>query len=232
MTGSTGIQVIVFAPSGREDRGVCLDSVNQSAASGVQHNDGIHASFTVAVILRAAPVWLRPLCRLAHLPQRQMGHYENSPTVTQTHRKGALKGHVCTALLLKPLTIAIWSRRFPHLPVGNVDGSAEHDPLDHLAAGRRGQRARVAIVAPQRGREQILQDERLQNRLFLYGGEVRGQRSHLQSKLWQPPTAVTQVSSSQTDSINSHEYLVLKYQNWPPGGGGIALALITALYQI
>lgn len=83
-----------------------------------------------------------------------------------------------------------------HLLVGDVDGSAEHDPLHHLAAGRRGQRARVAIVAPQRGREQILQDERLQHRLFLCVGEVRGQCSRLQSKLWRPP-------SEQRDSRDS-----------------------------
>lgn len=83
-----------------------------------------------------------------------------------------------------------------HLFVGDVDGSAEHDPLHHLAAGRRGQRARVAIVAPQRGREQILQDERLQHRLFLCAGEVRGQCSRLRSKLWRPP-------SEQRDSRDS-----------------------------
>lgn len=82
------------APNGRKDRrvlGVRQDSVNQSAASGVQHNDGHHASFTVAVIVCAAPVWLLPPCRLAHSPQRQMGHYENSPTMTQTHPRGRFR---------------------------------------------------------------------------------------------------------------------------------------------
>lgn len=66
-----------------------------------------------------------------------------------------------------------------HLFVGQVDGSAENDPLHHLAAGWRGQRARVAVIAPQRGREQVPQDKWLQDRLLLCVGEVKGQRSEV-----------------------------------------------------
>lgn len=99
-------------------------------------------------------------------PDRMVGH-----GVTQGGASGSYL-HIFTAILA---ATAQTSQPVSHLLVGDVDGSAEHDPLHHLAAGRRGQRARVAIVAPQRGREQILQDERLQNSLFLCAGDIRGQ---------------------------------------------------------
>ncbi len=55
-----------------------------------------------------------------------------------------------------------------HLFVGDIDRSAEDDPLYHLTAGRSGQRAGVAIVTSQRGRQQVLQHKWLQHSLFFY----------------------------------------------------------------
>lgn len=60
-----------------------------------------------------------------------------------------------------------------HLFVGDIDRSAEDDPLHHLAAGRCGQRAGVAVVASQWGWQQVLQHKRLQDSLFFYMREGR-----------------------------------------------------------
>lgn len=57
-----------------------------------------------------------------------------------------------------------------HLLVRQIDGLTEDDPLHHLAAGWCGQRACVAVVAPQRWREEVPQDEGLQRGLLLCGG--------------------------------------------------------------
>ena len=60
-----------------------------------------------------------------------------------------------------------------HLFVGDVDRSAEDDPLHYLTAGRSGQRASVAIVTSQRGWQQVLQHKWLQESLFFYMREGR-----------------------------------------------------------
>lgn len=60
-----------------------------------------------------------------------------------------------------------------HLFVGDVDGSAEDDPLHHLAAGRSGQRAGVAVVTSQGGGQQVFQHKGLQDSFFFYKREVR-----------------------------------------------------------
>lgn len=65
-------------------------------------------------------------------------------------------------------SLPVWTLGAPHLFVGDVDGSAEDDPLHHLTAGGRGQRAGVTIVTPQRGRQHVLQHEGLQEGLFFY----------------------------------------------------------------
>lgn len=54
-----------------------------------------------------------------------------------------------------------------HLLIGDEYRPAEDDPLHHLAAGWGGEGADVAVVATQRRRQQVPQNEGLQERLFL-----------------------------------------------------------------